>query len=868
MESAGRGTVADLFLALYEMGFEESEVQAAVQAGCFMVQDAADWILLKGQHRGTLHSHLETEAGLGAVTAFNPPRDRGNNSETSVPSLDHELQPPSSSSRAKHRRAYEERLSACLAREVKEERLSKIKDRDLALQRIAEDRKKLHEKGQTSPAQQGQISGSNDDSQRQISCALMVRFPSGSSVRLQFAADSLLQCVCDHLDSIQPPIAPCRLLQTFPTRHFTEQDLKRSLQELGLTPNATLCVRPREKPSSLPPHDSSPEDHLSPSAERVDMISSLDDLMAQGNRLLPILSSPAHSVSHNVRMRDVLPPTPPHSWGRGHSLVHLEEGSGEGEQDDLEDFNVIPSSARSPDSASHLWPSNGVPLRFSNQCNEPVSPGSPPALQDPPSLRARLAAELRQESAERPPAVSRITRVSPISSLRHLALQGALMLITAPCMQYSRSLSGLTPELAELIIDHMIKERILRPRSFELFTGSSIRRVTLNCYQYCTNDLVRHLRGFPNLRTLSLTSCTLLTDQGLSVVQYLHKLQYLNLSSCTKLTESCLHYLKDLEHLSHLALDQTKISDAGMCDFLLQTRCSLTHLSLNQTAVSELTLNLLSHRTPDLRVLSVKHTQISDVTSLRDLKQLNSLHLDNTQVTEQSLLAVTFLPALSTLTLSGVQSLNSDCVLQLLSCLALTRLVLPGRRSLTDEGLSCFRHLCSLVELDLTDHTHITDQGVQHISQLSRLQILSLCNTSVSDTGLIHLRGLRHLEELSLDRTKVTSRGVSQCIPHLLHLQVLGLSDTAVGDNVLKLGIRHCRNLVKVNLSRTRVTNKGLRFLAKGSIVQLNLDGSGVTEEGVSALMSSCVSIVYVRANNVRVIPSEDVSDEEEEDSR
>ncbi|KAM4603186.1 uncharacterized protein O3C94_022753 isoform 1-T2 [Discoglossus pictus] len=858
--SAGSGTIGELLLALYEMGFDESQVQAALRAGCFRVQDAAVWILQSGQTRGTLLTPGGTDAGQGAVTAFNPPQDLGIFSDgqplASPRSPEKDPLPPTSSRRGQNRREFEEKQNASLARDVREEKLNKKKAHELALQRIAEDRQKLQEKELRTSPQKIQTPGTGGQSTAGDRCNLMVRIPSGQSVRLGFSADSPLQGVCDHIDSLHPSLAPCRLLQTFPTRHFSAEDLHCSLRDLGLTPNATLCVRPIEA-STPPQEDSSPSPPFIFPREPPELAHSPEDLMAEGNRLLPILSSPAHSVSPNVRMREGLPPSPLHSWGRGHRLVYQEHNRPEEEQENIihEDEMVLESSS------FHHWPSDGVRLRPVNQSRDASSPPSPSDLH----MMARAAAELRQESAERAPTVSRVIRVCAIPSLRHLALQGALALIAAPCMQYARSLSGLTPEVAELIIDHMIKQQTLRPRTLELFTGCPLRKISLNCYQYSTNELIRHLRGFPSLRTLSLTSCTLITDQGLCVVQHLHKLQYLNLSSCTKLTDLCLLHLKDLQHLSHLILDQTKVSDAGTCDFLLSARCSLTHLNLNQTAVTEQTLSLLPERTPDLKVLSLKHTQIKDLSSLCGLKLLNTLHLDSTQVTEQSLLTVTSLSALSTLTLSGVECLNSNRVLQLLSGLSLKRLVLPGRRSLSDDGLSCLSGLRCLVELDLTDHTQITDRGVQSISELTRLKTLSLCNTSVSDAGLFHLRGLRLLEELSLDRTKVTSKGVSECIRCLPHLQVLGLSDTPVGDNILKLGIRHCRHLLKVNLSRTRVTNKGLRFLRQVSVVQLSLDGSGVTAQGVSDLLSSCASITSVRAAHLRVIPSDEVSDEEEE---
>lgn len=767
-----------------------------------------------------------------------------------------ERHPLTSTRRLQERKEYEERQNASLAHEVQEERRTKKKERDEVLRRIAEDRQRRHNKdlNVSNPASnEGQSSPSHVTSHNH--CALMVRLPSGQSLRLGFPADSSLRCVCDHLNALQPSLSPCRLLQTFPTRHFTEEDLPRSLQELGLTPNATLCVRPREEPRTAPPEPPS-----APPQEPVDMDYSLDDLMRHRDDLAPILSSPAQSVSHNVQMREE--PTT-HSWGRGHRLAPQDEDGAEEPQrvasGENRHVNFSPPDLRSP---SHHWPSNGLRLRPAEGGDENSSPGEAPSPQRPPHVLARAAAEMRQESVERTPP-PRITRVSSIPPLRSLALHRAMAVITAPSMQYPGSLSGLTPDLAEMIIDHMVKERVLRPRTLDLFTGCPIRSITLNCYQYCTNDLIRQLRGFPSLRALNLGSANLITDQSLGVIQHLHRLQHLNLSACRNLTESFLLHLRGLKHLSHLILDQTKVGDGGMCDFLQSACCPLTHLSVNQTAVTERTLNMLVDRMPGLRLLSLKHTQVSDVSSLSGLGHLGTLHLDSTRVSEESLQVVRSLPALSTLTLAGVQSLSSNRVLELMSGLSLTRLVLPGRHSLSDEGLQCLSRLRGLTELDLTDHTQITDLGVQCVSQLIRLRVLSLCNTSVSDAGLIHLRGLNLLEELSLDRTKVTSRGVSRCIPHLLHLQVLGLSDTLVGDNVLKLGIQNCKNLLKVNLSRTRVTNKGLRFLRHSSIMQINLDGTGVTLQGVSELMAICASLTSVRAANLRLILSEQVSDEE-----
>lgn len=84
-------------------------------------------------------------------------------------------------------------------------------------------------------------------------------------------------------------------------------------------------------------------------------------------------------------------------------------------------------------------------------------------------------------------------------------------------MQYSSSLAGLTPELVELLLNHMSRERLLRPRTLELFFGCPLQKFVLNCYPYSTNELLRQLRAFTALKHLSLVNSPLIT--GKSVVK-------------------------------------------------------------------------------------------------------------------------------------------------------------------------------------------------------------------------------------------------------------------------------------------------------------------------------------------------------------
>ncbi|XP_069502090.1 uncharacterized protein [Ambystoma mexicanum] len=921
-------TIGDFFRTLYEMGFNEAQVQAAVQAGVFGVQDAAEWLLQGGELHQRLHGTSAEQSVPGAIAAFNLPRiqDLPSSPGTSITdsSSQESLGSPSPwhgdvtspGSRMKlDKKEFEEQQRDKLAQELKAEKRNKKKEHEMVLKRIADDRKMLQEKKQgtsksdTSP-QKAQRLGGKVQTAVDNYCLLVIRLPSGDSMRERFCADSLLHTVVEHISGLHPHLQNFDLLQTFPKRNFSVNEQSFTLKALGLTPNATLCIRINEQKQAedstmvlghtSPTHGQMEE--MQPSSEPLESrplalpiehyswgrgeslglqteAITPEALMREGEDLLPILSSPAHRITPgNPGIHGLWEASSSrhHRWGRGQKLIPegLEDEVEQSDEDSEEDVNPgharehLPPRNRIIGQREHLWPSEGNRLRTGDQGTGPNAVGNPLPPEDLPGAMAQAAAERlhntsHEEQSLRQQPSKRLYPLPQVPSLFHLTIRATVTLMTAPSMQYCSSLASLTPELAEHLITHMVREKLLRPKTLELFFGCQIQKIVLNCYPYATNELLRQLRAFHTLKHLSLVSCSLITDQGLSVLTHLQKLQYVNLCACVKLTDSCLQSLKGLEHVSHLFLDQTKVSDSGMIDYLESAPPCLTQLSLNQTGITEKTLSILPQQVPQLRTLSIKQTQVTDLSALQELKSLHTLHIDNTSISEDSLLAIADHPAISTLTLYGVQSIDGNRVLQLISGLHLVHLVLPSRHTITDTGLSFLCHLQGLLELDLTDYSHISDEGVQHLAHLKRLKKLSLRNTPVTDAGLPYLQNLREMEDLCLDRTNVTSIGVSRCIPSLAHLQVLGLACTPVGDNVLLLGVQHCKQLLKLNLSRTRITDRGLQYLRNMKISQVNLDGTGVTTTGVSNLISCCPSLLSIRASNLQVLLNDQVSDEE-----
>lgn len=361
MSSAASPTIGELFLILSEMGFTEEQIQLAVQAGHFSVPEAAEW-LLQGQyprHRLVKQSPQPAET---AISAFNPPKEAASTSQTHASPTENKACPslvlrPSQScplspeplpveSRIKQDKsdfAEQERLR--VAQEAREERRQKKQERELVLKRIAEDRKKLQEKIQTStvtettpPSGEAQKLGGKIQTNVDNNCILMIRLPSGESMRERFPADAPLRSVMEHIIGRYPSLPPFSLLQGFPRKRFGEADLACSLHSLGLTPNAALCIQttppetPQDPQSPAEPPSAGQNEPSPCSVPPYPHLPAVEEAVGQDLVLPPPLPNQLWEEAVNYAgMPGIGQPLsgPSHFWGRGQRLVpdNAEEGA-------------------------------------------------------------------------------------------------------------------------------------------------------------------------------------------------------------------------------------------------------------------------------------------------------------------------------------------------------------------------------------------------------------------------------------------------------------------------------------------------------------------------------------------------------------
>ncbi|XP_033098050.1 uncharacterized protein LOC117101993 [Anneissia japonica] len=910
-------TVDGLLMTLVGMGFDLDRSQEAVQAGKYNLQDAIEWLLqcnntnvIPTISTPTLNLRQDRQAPVSQTQNISMQVDSGFNvspasSESKV--VEAEAKPTQTLSsryalneeQLADKDRWEQEQRDQVAREAKEKRLMKKKERQQILQEIEADKKARMKKiaatsGSSSSTTQEVLKGSDvtlnegfnkeqlkeKTEKKELMCTLQIRLPSGQALRHEFEASCHLQSVVEFVKEQEPALQEIELLQTFPRHVYTCEDMTHSLSELKLTPRGVLVARKSEGPPSKvhrPEAEGSSATTSSP-ATTPSVSSSVSTSTT---------SSSVHNLSGvdvagrlNRQMQliaDQRPPPRGHNWGAGHSLQQpdqeqpepLAPGNVEIAVDEEmpadNDINeLIAGWGQAQGQVGHQHPWGGGnrldagPLNFVYGFQE-GGRGRQEGVEEVSNQKAAEAALKRIELAHQQPRDHPTTsmRAANIPSLVDITTKAVAKKLGDPS-QSPASLGGVPQQLAVRIIDEMKKEGTLRPRTMHIFLSCHLTHCVLDCYSYATNELLHALRFHNNIHHLSLCSCSLISDAGLTILlPGLKKLKTLKLNLNPQITDKVLEYITDLKQLTAIGLEGANITDRGV-ENLACLSSSLTHVNLSKTRITDASISILANLS-QLRYLAIEQTQVTNLLPLQCLSNLESLNIGFTCAGSDSLVGLQKLPNLKGLNLSCIHSMEGDAALACLTGMQLRHIQLPSRHTTTDSGLQCIAGM-ALVELDLSDYINITDDGIHHLADMTSLRKLSLSNTKTTDVGLAYLQGLTELQGLTLDRTNVTDKGVV-LLGCLTKLSMLSLSSTLITSKVLKSGaLNRCHMLNKLNLSRSKVSNSGLAHLKLPNLTLLNLDYTFVTLSAANSI-KHCPNLKVVRANNLRVRPIDEASD-------
>lgn len=221
--------------------------------------------------------------------------------------------------------------------------------------------------------------------------------------------------------------------------------------------------------------------------------------------------------------------------------------------------------------------------------------------------------------------------------------------------------------------------------------------------------------------------------------------------------------------------------------------------------------SVLKHvgRLSRLESLSFFESAVTDdqLTDLRDLTHLKTLHLHGTQVKGPGLTHLARMVELEDLMLPRVPLSDAD-IAPLAGITKLKRLDLSGEH-LTTGGLA---HLGAMTQMESLSLRNTSITSLEPIRALIRLTFLDLVGSPIDDSGLKPVAGFTRLAVLWLGGTKVTDAGLVH-LEALPNLTMLDLDRTSVGDVGLGLLCKLPR-INSLNLYQTKVTDAGLAGLA------------------------------------------------------
>jgi Leucine-rich repeat (LRR) protein len=323
-----------------------------------------------------------------------------------------------------------------------------------------------------------------------------------------------------------------------------------------------------------------------------------------------------------------------------------------------------------------------------------------------------------------------------------------------------------------------------------------------------TDDGLRALEGYSNLRALRLNGCEKVTgvglepfaktpregsfklecqssgvtDAGCKVIATIPKLWSLNLAS-TKMTDDGLAALSKLDGLKLFDVNFTSINGTG---FQAKGWATLESISAMSTELTDGALEPIGAM-PILTSFQADRTGITDVgvKHLARSKSIADLYLRDTKITDTGLAELGKMPALRELSLSFVP--------------------------IAGAGFAAFPENSPLTELEIPS-TKLNGAGAKNLARFKELTNLAIKDCPLADKDLGFLKELKKLKELSLNNVEA-------------------------GDGTMML-LGTLPELEKVSLEKTKITDTGLKALVKAPKLQnVNCRGTLVTKATVDMLM-------------------------------
>lgn len=426
-----------------------------------------------------------------------------------------------------------------------------------------------------------------------------------------------------------------------------------------------------------------------------------------------------------------------------------------------------------------------------------------------------------------------------------------------------RSLERLPAHLADSLLRHLIRRRLIFPSLLEVFKHNA-EAIELRGENSVDAEWMAYLGAFRYLRSLNVADCRRVTSSALWALTGMTCLKELDLSRCVKVTDAGMKHLLSISTLEKLWLSETGLTADGIA--LLSSLQNLSVLDLGGLPVTDLVLRSLQVLTK-LEYLDLWGSQVSNrgAAVLKMFPRLSFLNLAWTGVTK--------LPNISSLECLNLSNCTIDSILEgnenkaPLAKISLASTTFINEReaflyietsllSFLDVSNSSLSRFCFLTQMKALEHLDLSssmigDDSVEMVACVgANLRNLNLSNTRFSSAGVGILAGhLPNLEILSLSGTQIDDYAISY-MSMMPSLKFIDISNTDIKGFIQQVGaetdlvlsltaLQNLNHLESLNLEQTQVSDATLFPLSTfKELIHLSLRNASLTDISLHQLSS------------------------------
>ncbi|KAG8375102.1 hypothetical protein BUALT_Bualt10G0065400 [Buddleja alternifolia] len=364
-----------------------------------------------------------------------------------------------------------------------------------------------------------------------------------------------------------------------------------------------------------------------------------------------------------------------------------------------------------------------------------------------------------------------------------------------------RTLERMPSHLAEALLRHLLRRRLLFPSLLEVFKYS-VEEIDLRGESCVDAEWMAYLGAFRYLRSMILADCHRLNNSALWSITGMTNLKEVDLNRCSKITDAGIRHLLSVPALERLCISQTSVTAHGVA--VLASLTNLLMLDLGGLPVTDSALN-------SLQVESCVYMLSLSLSLCRchvSFEQSGAVNLVLFLQLSLSFYGLISLPGTNYFSLSMV-SFISNCFCFFSLNLAWTNVILSGA---TIANVSEAFQYVETSRIHFMDLSNSSLQSFSLLRSMNALNHLNLSDTLLDDNSVEHITYIgANLRYLNLSNTKISSEGVRALAGHVSNLETILLSGTPIDDKAVSY-ISMMPALKVINLSNTNV--KGLMHQA------------------------------------------------------